>query len=198
MSNYSAVVLAVETLTPWAVRETNRYVSEVFRTYSGGTLQDLKDSMGTADFTKFFQYIFNDVLEQGLKTLNINGKRQEETGYDYLIEGYEVEFKLVGGTSKSSFATGNKTSHFGGAKSNLVWSVKYTFTNNQIDSFGMVLIDTNQTESNVWKSSAGRKDSFSTLELLIGEENCILTQFGIVKPAQSKLQFIPLPTELLV
>jgi hypothetical protein len=60
----------------------------------------------------------------------------------------------------------------------------------------MVVIDTNLTESNVWKSSSGRKDSFSTLELLVGEEDCILAQIGVVKPATTKLHFIPIPTEV--
>ena len=106
-----------------------------------------------------------------------------------------VEFKLMGGESKSSFATGNKTSHFGGAKTNIVWTIKYTFNDNQIDNFGMVVIDTDLVESNVWKSSNGRKDSFSTLELLKGEDVCILSQYGIVKEARKKLHFLPLPTE---
>jgi hypothetical protein len=79
-----------------------------------------------------------------------------------------------------------------------VWSIKYTFSDNQIDNFGMVLIDTNLTKSNVWKSSSGRKDSFSQLQLSIGEDNCILSQMGIVKPAQKWLQFLPLPTAVLL
>ena len=77
-----------------------------------------------------------------------------------------------------------------------MWTIKYVFENNQITEFGMVLIDTNCTDSNVWKSSSGRKDSFSTLELLVGEENCILTQIGIVKPATKKLHFLTIPTEV--
>jgi hypothetical protein len=188
----------LETLTAYVVKETNRYVSEEFRLY-GKTLQQIKDSgMETADFTKIFQYIVNEVIEAGIKELGINGKREEVAGYDYIIEGQPVEFKLMGGASKSSFATGNKTSHFGGAKTNLVWSIKYTFNANQIDTFGMVLIDTNLTESNVWNASNGRKDSFSQLQLIVGEEDCILTQMGIIKPASKFLQFLPLPTEVLL
>lgn len=198
MTNQTAAISALEQLTPWVIREVNRYVSEVYRTYSGKTLQHQKDAMNTADFTKLFQYIVNDIIEEGIRVLGINGKREENTGYDYVIEGCKIEFKLGGGDNKTSFATGNKTSHFGGAKTNLVWSIKYTFNDNQIDSFGMVVIDTNLTESNVWKSSSGRKDSFSTLELLIGEEDCILSQFGVVKPATKKLQFLTLPTEVLL
>jgi len=188
----------LETLTAFVIKETNRYVAEEFRLY-GKTLQDIKDGgMETADFTKIFQYIVNEVIEAGIKELGIDGKREEVAGYDYIIEGQPVEFKLMGGASKSSFATGNKTSHFGGAKTNLVWSIKYTFNANQIDTFGMVLIDTNLTESNVWAASSGRKDSFSQLQLIVGEEDCILSQMGIIKPAQKFLQFIPLPTEVLL
>jgi hypothetical protein len=196
------LVNALENLTQWVIAEANRYVRENYRTYSGKTLQYQKDNMNTADFTKLFQYIINDIIETGIATLGIDGRREEVNGYDYIICGFPIEFKLMGGESKSSFATGNKTSHFGGAKTNMVWSIKYTFNDNQIDSFGMVIIDTDLTESNVWKSSNGRKDSFSTLELMIGEENCILSQFGIVKPAQGpkakKLQFLTLPTNILI
>ena len=188
----------LEKLTAFVITETNRYIRDEFNLY-GKTLQQIKDSgMETADFTKIFQYIVNEVIEEGIRRLNIDGRREEVAGYDYIIEGQPIEFKLMGGVLKSSFATGNKTSHFGGKKTNLVWSIKYTFSNNQIDSFGMVLIDTNLTESNVWKSSAGRKDSFSQLQLTVNEERCILSQMGIIRPAQKYLQFLPLPTEVLV
>ena len=190
------IVRDLEKLTTWTIIETNKYL-ETFEIY-GKTLQDYKDTMNTADFTKFFQYIVNDVIEAGIEKLGLNGVREEVSGYDYKFHDTPVEFKLMGGESKSSFATGNKTSHFGGAKTNLVWSIKYTFNNNKIDSFGMVVIDTDLTESNVWKSSSGRKDSFSTLELLNDEEGCILSQYGIIKKAVKKLHFLPLPTDILV
>jgi hypothetical protein len=182
-------------ITQFVIKETNRYIADEFRIY-GKTLQDMKESMNTADFTKLFQYIVNEVIESALTTLKIDGRREEVTGYDFIIEVEKIEFKLMGGDAKSSFATGNKTSHFGGAKTNLVWTIKYVFSDNQISEFGMVLIDTNRTESNVWKSSSGRKDGFSTLELMVGEEECILTQIGVVKAATKKLHFLPLPTEI--
>jgi hypothetical protein len=185
----------LEKITQFVIKETNRYIADEFRIY-GKTLQDMKESMNTADFTKLFQYIVNEVIESALTTLKIDGRREEVTGYDFIIESEKIEFKLMGGDAKSSFATGNKTSHFGGAKTNLVWTIKYVFSDNQISEFGMVLIDTDRTESNVWKSSSGRKDSFSTLELMVGEEGCILTQIGVVKAATKKLHFLPLPTEI--
>ena len=147
------LVSALERLTQWVIAEANRYVRDKYRTYSGKTLQYQKDNMNTADFTKLFQYIINDIIEEGISVLNIDGRREEVNGYDYIICGFPVEFKLMGGESKSSFATGNKTSHFGGAKTNMVWSIKYTFNNNQINSFGMVVIDTNLTESNLTRVS---------------------------------------------
>ena len=186
----------LDILTTWTVKEVNNYLKDF--TIYGKTLQDYKDTMSTADFTKFFQYIVNDVIEAGIKQLGIDGRREEVSGYDYVFGDTPVEFKLLGGEEKASFATGNKTSHFGGAKTNIVWAIKYTFKDNQIDSFGMVVIDTDLTDSNVWKSSSGRKDSFSTLKLLIDEENCIPTQVGIVKPASKYLHFLPLPTTTLV
>ena len=190
---------ALDALTIYTIREVNRYIKDDYRTYSGKTLQHQKNSLNTADFTKLFQYIVNDVIETGIEVLGLkNSKREEVAGYDYIILGTPVEFKLMGGESKSSFATGNKTSHFGGAKTNIVWTIKYTFNDNQIDNFGMVVIDTNLVDSNVWKSSNGRKDSFSTLELLKGEDHCILSQYGIVKEATKKLHFLPLPTETLI
>jgi hypothetical protein len=185
----------LEKITQFVIKETNRYIAEEFRIY-GKTLQQLKETMNTADFTKLFQYIVNEVIESSLTTLQIEGHREEVTGYDFVIEGHKIEFKLMGGGKAGSFATGNKTSHFGGAKTNLVWAIKYVFSDNQISEFGMVLIDTNRTKSNVWKSSDGRKDSFSALELMVGEEDCILTQIGVVKAATKKLHFLPLPTEV--
>ena len=187
----------LDRLTEFTIKEVNRYIKDEFRIY-GKTLQDIKEQMNTADFTKLFQYIVNEVIESGIEKLEIDGRREEVSGYDYVIRDTPVEFKLMGGESKASFATGNKTSHFGGAKTNIVWAIKYTFNNNQVDSFGSVVIDTDLTESNVWKSSSGRKDSFSTLKLLVNEEDCILSQIGIVKPAKSYLHFIPLPTATMI
>lgn len=199
MSNITTVTEALESLTRYTVKEVNRYIKEDYRTYSGKTLQHQKNQLNTADFTKLFQYIVNDVIETGIQELGLEDSRREEVaGYDYIILGTPVEFKLMGGESKSSFATGNKTSHFGGAKTNIVWTIKYTFNDNQIDNFGMVVIDTDLCDSNVWKSSNGRKDSFSTLELMKGEDKCILLQYGIVKEATKKLHFIPLPTSVLL
>ena len=185
----------LETLTKWVIVETNRYVKDEFRIY-GKTLQELKDSMNTADFTKMFQYVVNEVIEVGIKELGIDGRREEVTGYDFIFDGQPVEFKLMGGADNASFATGNKTSHFGGAKTNIVWTIKYTFNDNHIDNFGMVVIDTNLTESNVWNANGGVKDSFSQLQLKVGEIDCILTQIGIVKGARKWLQFLPIPTDV--
>jgi len=185
----------LDELTKYVVNEVNRYVRDEFRIY-GKTLQEVKQTMNTADFTKLFQYIVNEVIEQSITKLNIDGRREEVTGYDFVILGEKIEFKLMGGADKSSFATGNKTSHFGGAKTNLVWSIKYEFSDNQISAFGMVLIDTDCTESNVWESSEGRKDSFSSLKLTVGDEKCILGQIGIIKAATKYLQFLPLPLEV--
>ena len=185
----------LDTLTKYVVKEVNRYVRDEFRIY-GKTLQEIKESMNTADFTKLFQYIVNEVIEKALVELNIDGRREEVTGYDFVILGKKIEFKLMGGANSASFATGNKTSHFGGAKTNLVWSIKYEFSDNQISAFGMVLIDTNQTARNVWESSEGRKDSFSALRLTKAERDCIVWQIGIVKDATKYLQFKPLPTAI--
>ena len=192
-----ALTSTLENLTAFVIEEVNRFIKNEFSLY-GKTLQDLKDSMSTADFTKFLQYIINEVIEEGIKQLGIDGIREEVTGYDFVIDGQKIEFKLNGSDDKSSFATGNKTSHFGGAKANFVWCIKYVFTDNQISEFAMVLIDTDKTESNVWKSSSGRKDSFSTLRLGINEEECIMSQMGIVRPADKWLQLLTLPTEILL
>ena len=195
MSTATTLQATLETLTKWVITETNRYVADEFRIY-GKTLQQIKNSMGTADFTKMFQYIVNEVIEAGITELGIDGHRDEVVGHDYIINGQPIEFKLMGGASNASFATGNKTSHFGGAKTNIVWTIKYTFNDNQIDNFGMVVIDTDLTESNVWRASSGRRDSFSTLELMVDEVDCIITQIGLVKAATKKLHFLPLPTEV--
>ncbi len=185
----------LETLTKYVIKETNRYVRDEFRIY-GKTLQQIKNTMGTADFTKLFQYIVNEIIEAGIVELGIDGRREEVTGYDFVIDGQQVEFKLMGGATNASFATGNKTSHYGGAKTNIVWSIKYTFNDNHIDNFGMVVIDTSLTESNVWRASSGRKDSFSTLELMVNEFNCITSQIGLVRSATKKLHFLPIPTDI--
>jgi hypothetical protein len=191
----STLFTTLDELTKYVVAEVNRYIKDEFRIY-GKTLQEIKATMNTADFTKLFQYIVNEVIESALKDLNIDGRREEVTGYDFVILGEKIEFKLMGGADKSSFATGNKTSHFGGAKTNLVWSIKYEFSDNQISSFGMVLIDTNRAQTNVWNSSEGRKDSFSTLKLTVAEEDCIVGSIGIVKAASKFLHFLPLPLEV--
>ena len=61
------IVRDLEKLTTWTIIETNKYL-ETFEIY-GKTLQDYKDTMNTADFTKFFQYIVNDVIEAGIEKL---------------------------------------------------------------------------------------------------------------------------------
>ena len=186
------LINSIEKLTEYTIVETNRYIKDEFRIV-GKTLQDMKDTMNTADFTKLFQYIVNEIIEKGITELGISGKREEVDGYDYIIEDNEIEFKLNGGNQLSSLATGNKTSHFGGKKSNYVWCIKYTFSNNQIDTFSMFLVDTDNTTDNVWKSSSGRKDSFSTLKLTVDEKDCVISQMGIIKEAQKWLQFHNLP-----
>ena len=190
------LINSIEKLTEFTIVETNRYIQDEFRIV-GKTLQDMKDSMNTADFTKLFQYIVNEIIEMGIIQLGINGKREEVDGYDYIIDGNEIEFKLNGGDSKSSLATGNKTSHFGNKKSNYVWCIKYTFNNNQIDTFSMFLIDTDNTSENVWKSSSGRKDSFSTLKLTNDERDCIISQIGIIRESKKWLQFDNLPVGVI-
>ena len=65
------IVRDLEKLTTWTIIETNKYL-ETFEIY-GKTLQDYKDTMNTADFTKFFQYIDNDVIEAGIEKLGLNG-----------------------------------------------------------------------------------------------------------------------------
>ena len=104
MSNITTVTEALESLTRYTVKEVNRYIKEDYRTYSGKTLQHQKNQLNTADFTKLFQYIVNDVIETGIKELGLeNSRREEVAGYDYIILGTPVEFKLMGGESKSSF-----------------------------------------------------------------------------------------------
>lgn len=183
----------LEKLSLYVIQETNRYIREDFSIY-GKSLQDMKSTMNTADFTKLFQYVVNEVIESGIRELGIDGKREEVDGYDYIICGEKIEFKLNGGDSKSSLATGNKTSHFGGKKTNLIWCIKYTFDNNQIDNFGVFFIDSNKTENNVWKSSIGRKDSFSTLQLLNEEMDSLVGCFGLVKRSKKYIQFHTIPT----
>ena len=73
------IVRDLEKLTTWTIIETNKYL-ETFEIY-GKTLQDYKDTMNTADFTKFFQYIVNDVIEAGIKKLGLNGVREEVSGW---------------------------------------------------------------------------------------------------------------------
>ena len=187
----------LDSLTKYVITETNRYIANDFRVY-GKTLQQIKDNMNTADFTKLFQYIVNEVIEAGIKHLGIDGKREEVDGYDYVFSGEEVEFKLNGGNQASSFATGNKTSHFGGKKAPLVWVIKYTFNDNQIDSFAMALMDTSKAETNVWKSSSGRKDSFSTLKLLKEERNAVVGCIGILSAAKKYLQLQPIPVSVVL
>lgn len=190
------LVSSIEKLTEYTIQETNRYIQDEFRIV-GKTLQEMKDNMNTADFTKLFQYIVNEIIEKGINDLKLSGKREEVDGYDYIIDDEKIEFKLNGGDSKSSLATGNKTSHFGGKKSNYVWCIKYTFNNNQIDTFSMFLIDTDKTENNVWKSSSGRKDSFSTLKLTVDEIDCVISQIGVIKEAKKWLQFHNLPVAVI-
>ena len=92
----------LETLTAFVIKETNRYVAEEFRLY-GKTLQQIKDSgMETADFTKIFQYIVNEVIEAGIKELGIDGRREEVAGYDYIIEGQPVEFCAANACANAS------------------------------------------------------------------------------------------------
>ena len=48
----------LDRLTEFTIKEVNRYIKDEFRIY-GKTLQDIKEQMNTADFTKLFQYIVN-------------------------------------------------------------------------------------------------------------------------------------------
>ena len=65
----------LDRLTEFTIKEVNRYIKDEFRIY-GKTLQDIKEQMNTADFTKLFQFIVNEVIESGIEKLEIDGRRE--------------------------------------------------------------------------------------------------------------------------
>jgi len=195
-------------LTKWAIYEFNRWLDEEYRTYGGKTMQHYYNEFSTPDFTKRLQVDFNDVLEKGIEVLGINARREEVDGYDYIFVSngdHEIEFKLTSAGTNSSFATGNKTSTFGNKKASLVWTIKYVWEDNQISEIAMDLADTSlynlalrilkKVSQSVWKSSGGRKDSFSTLLLLNEEIGCIIGYLGNVYKGGKWLQLSTLPLE---
>ena len=185
----------VDTISRLVIERTNeKLTSPAFMDLYGVSLSDMMDGSDqqTQDTTKFLQYILNAQIVNVMTEMGIDGYKDETTGRDYMICGLPVEFKLMGGSSSSSFATGNKTSHFGGAKTNLVWTIKYTLENGVIDSYSSVLVDTNLIE-NPWASSTGRKDSYSTLKVKKTESDAILYVYGLVTESRKFLHLNTIP-----
>lgn len=184
----------LKSVTQLTIQKTNEALSsDHFLNLFGCGLSDMTadDDQPTQSQTKFLQYILNQKIVESMKELGVNGVSQQRTGYDYLIEDMKVEFKLMGGSAKDSFATGNKTSFYGGAKVSLVWSIKYVLTDNQISHYAAALVNTNKMEGTVWNAGAGRNDSYSTLKV---EKNDILAVellAGNLVGAQKYLHLIP-------
>ena len=191
-SNLTSVISTISRLV---IERTNEKLnSPAFMDLYGVSLSDMMDGSDqqTQDTTKFLQYILNAQIVAVMTELGIDGYKDETTGRDYMICRLPVEFKLIGGFDPSSFATGNKTSHFGGAKTNLVWTIKYTLDSGVIDSYSSVLVDTNLIET-PWASSTGRKDSYSTLKVRKTESDAILYVYGLVTEAKKFLHLKTLP-----
>ena len=185
----------IETISEKVIEKTNNILSSSdFMGVFGIGLSDMMEGSDqkTQDTTKLLQYILNNQIVVVMNELGIDGYKDETTGHDYVICGIPVEFKLMGGSSSSSFATGNKTSHFGGAKTNIVWTIKYTLDDNVIDTYSSVLVDTDLIE-NPWASSTGRKDSYSTLRVKKTESDSILYVHGNVTEGRKYLQLHTVP-----
>lgn len=186
------VVNLIADISDDVIKSTNKVLSspawlEVF----GLTLDEMMDGSDqkTQDTTKLIQYILNNQI---VKLLGKNGYKDETTGRDYVICGEPVEFKLIGGADKSSFATGNKITATSGAKTNLVWTIKYEMADGQITSYGSVLVDTDLVED-AWTAGNGTSDSYSTLKVKKDETDAVDCVYGMIKSARTYLQFIPSP-----
>ena len=197
---YNNLIQSIDTISSKIVSIVNSKLSSpAFIELYGGGISDLVagSDQATQDTTKFLQYIVNNAIVEVMNSEGINGRKDETTGHDYLIDNHEVEFKLMGGSESSSFATGNKISATGGAKCNLVWTFKYTVDNNQIDTFASVLIDTDKV-TNPWAAGKGKKDSYSTLKVEVDDgEEAILWYNGILKEARKYLQLHTIPVDLV-
>mgnify|MGYP001036363320 FL=1 len=197
---YNNLVQSIDTISSEIVSIVNtKLSSSAFMEVFGGGLSDLMEDsdQATQDTTKLLQYIVNNAIVEVMNTRGIDGRKDETTGHDYVIDSYPVEFKLMGGCDSSSFATGNKISATGGAKCNLVWCFKYTVDNNLIDTFASILVDTDKV-TNPWNAGKGRKDSYSTLKVeCVDGEEAVLWYNGILKEARKFLQLHTIPVDLV-
>jgi len=197
---YNNLIQSIDTISSKIVSIVNTKLSSPsFMEVFGGGISDLMEGsdQATQDTTKLLQYIVNNAIVEVMNNEGIDGRKDETTGHDYIINNYPVEFKLMGGSDSSSFATGNKISATGGAKCNLVWTFKYTVDNNLIDTFAAVLINTDNV-TNPWTAGKGKKDSYSTLKVEVSDgEEAVLWYNGILKEARKFLQLHTIPVDLV-
>lgn len=188
----SQVVNKIANISDDVIKQTNEVLNspawlEVF----GLSLEDMVggSDQSTQDTTKLIQYIINNQI---VKLLGEDGYKDETTGRDYMIHNLPVEFKLMGGSDKSSFATGNKISATAGAKTNLVWCLKYQMKDGQIVSYASALVDTDLVED-AWNAGSGTKDSYSTLKVTKTEADAVDVVYGNLKAASKYLQLLTNP-----
>lgn len=188
----SQVINKIANISDDVIKQTNAVLNspawlEVF----GLSLEEMVggSDQQTQDTTKLIQYIINNQI---VKLLGEDGYKDETTGRDYMIHNEPVEFKLMGGSDKSSFATGNKISATAGAKTNLVWCLKYQMEDGQITSYASALVDTDLVED-AWNAGSGTRDSYSTLKVTKSEADAVDVVYGNLKTASKYLQLLTTP-----
>jgi hypothetical protein len=186
------VIETIANITDDVIKQTNELInSPAWFKLFGLSLEDMVggSDQQTQDTTKLIQYIINNQI---VKLLGEDGYKDETTGRDYMIHNLPIEFKLMGGNDKSSFATGNKISATAGAKTNLVWCIKYKMEDGQIISYASALVDTDLVED-AWNAGSGTKDSYSTLRVTKTESDAVDVVHGKLNPASKYLQLLTTP-----
>ena len=98
-------------------------------------------------------------------------------GYDFVIEGIEVEKKNTANKTPATAAVGNKFSH---NKVDNTWVTRYTPEGNKISYLNDMLVDLGKAKhpSTGWTDPDGKNGGFNALVIHNSDEDCIFLFHG--------------------
>ena len=134
-------------------------------------------NQATQDLTKALAGVFEDVIEKVAHNYRMDYLACASDGYDAVVNGEEVEYKLTLGLGNSW--TGNKKS----VKVPRHLLVKMDIKDNKISELGVFLANLDECEDSSWYSNGdGKKGNYTTLRFHKNDKDKVTCVYGNLIP----------------